>query len=120
MERKKAALATQLIMQEPSRSSNGPRSLLPAKEDVYNGKKRAVDQFNSAVRMQVCWHSGRGNIYQTLEGQLRDLLPSFFEALKVASRTLGSADETGLDYVHDWTLNRLAAKIQYERSLQGV
>ena len=120
MERKKATTTTQLIMQEPSRSSNGPQRHLPAKEDVYNGEKRAVDYFNSAVQMQVCSHSGRGDIYQTLEGQIRDLLPSFFEALKVASRILGSADETGLGYVHDWRLNRLAAKIEYELSLKGV
>lgn len=120
MERQKAALTTRLVMQEPSRSSNGPQSQLPAKADVYNGEKRAVDHFISAVRMQVCSHSGRGDIYQTLEGQIRDLLPSFFNALRVASRTLGSTDKTGLDYAHDWTLNRVAAKIEYELSLKGV
>ena len=120
MERKKAALATQLIMQEPNRPSNGPQSQLPAKEDVYNGEKGAIDHFISAVRMQVCSHSRRGDIYQTLEGQIRDLLPSFYEALRVASQTLRSTDETGLDYAHDWTLNRVAAKIEYEISLKEV
>ena len=120
MERKKAALTSQLIVQEPSHSSNGLQSQLPAKEDVFNGEKRAVDHFISAVQMQVCSHSGRGDIYQALEGQIQDLLPSFFAALKVASRPLGSTDETGLDYAHDWTLNKVAAKIKYELSLKEV
>ena len=53
-----------------------------------------------------------------MEYQIQALLPSFFEALKTASKKMGLPDEGGMKYVHDWSQNKVAAKIAYELSLK--
>ena len=117
MDRKKAADGLQLGSLSLISGSNALQGQLPAKEEVYNGDERAIDLFISEVRKEICSNSGRGDIYQKLEDPIRQVLPSFFEALKVAARRAGLADETGMDYVYDWTQNKLPAKIQYELAL---
>jgi len=92
-------------------TSNG----MPSKQDIYTGDERAIVAFISKVRLETCAHNGRGDIYQSgLETQIRELLPSFLEALSVASKKLGL--DNVLDYMHDWTQNSLEAKIDYEWS----
>lgn len=46
------------------------------------------------------------------------LLPSFWEALRVASAKMGLDDRTGVAYVHDWTQNKIVAKMQYELGMR--
>lgn len=118
MDRKKAADERPLGNLSLIDNSNALQGQLPSKEEVYKGDDRAVDLFISEVRKEVCSNSGRGDIYQTLEDPIREVLPSFFEALKVAARRSGLADGTGMDYVHDWAQNKIAAKIEYELALK--
>lgn len=92
---------------------------LPTGEEARNDNKNPTDHFVSEVQMQICVGSGRGDIYQSLEGCIQTHLPSFLEALRIASKRAGLADETGVDYVHDWTQNKIAAKIEYELSLMA-
>ena len=86
----------------------------PTKQKLYLGNdERALADFVSKVIFELCTKNGRGNIYQSgLDKATRDLLPSFFEALRRASGRLGL--ENPVDYVHDWTQNSLVAKIEYE------
>lgn len=87
-----------------------------SKEDLINGKARA--QFVTRAREHICAESHRGNIYYSgLEDEIHELLPSFFEALRVASERCGLEDTSGSSYVHDWTRNKLADKIAYKLSL---
>ena len=105
------------------------------KEPIWNGDEEAVTAFVTAVRMKICQEDGRGNIYQAgIEGEIRFLIPSFFEALRVAKRremedrkggsegenmrNKGEAKENvGLNYVHDWTKNTFRNKIAHELGL---
>ena len=84
------------------------------KQELYLGnEKRALTAFVSKVQFELCATNGRGDIYQSgLDKAIRDLMPSFFGALRRASARLGL--ENPLDYVHDWTQNSLVAKIEYE------
>lgn len=87
----------------------------PTKQHLYLGNNEpALDTFVSMVIFEVCVTNGQGNIYQSgLDKATRDLLPSFFEALRQASGRLGLEDP--VDYVHDWnSRGSLAAKIEYE------
>ena len=89
-----------------------------SKEDIMEGREAAVSDFVTRVIHHLCAESGRGNIYYDgLDGYIRELLPSFFDALRIASEKSGLEDRTGLSYVHDWTTNKLADKIAYELSL---
>ncbi|KAL8761734.1 MAG: hypothetical protein Q9184_002176 [Pyrenodesmia sp. 2 TL-2023] len=88
----------------------------PSKEDLINGK--GVAGFVTRAREHICAKSHRGNVYHSgMEDEIRDLLPSFFEALQIASQRCGLEDTSGSAYVHDWTRNKLAEKIAYEVSL---
>ncbi|KAI4289688.1 MAG: hypothetical protein L6R35_001038 [Caloplaca aegaea] len=90
-----------------------------SKLDVINAKEQATRDFVVQARKHICLESHRGNIYQHgLDDEIRELLPSFFEALRVASERDGLDDKSGLSYVHDWTKNKLAEKIAYEMSLK--
>ena len=86
----------------------------PTKQQMYLGNdERALAIFVSKVIFELCAKNGRGNIYQSgLDKATRDLLPSFFDALRRASGRLGL--ESPVDYVHDWSQNSLVAKIEYE------
>ena len=88
----------------------------PTKQKLFLGEdERVLATFVSQVIFELCAENGRGDIYQSgLDKATRDLLPSFFEALRRASGRLGLEDP--VDYVHDWTQNSLAAKIEYECS----
>ncbi|KAI4157192.1 MAG: hypothetical protein LQ342_008471 [Letrouitia transgressa] len=91
------------------------------KKDIMEGEIKAVNRFVTDVREHICATSRRGNIYQNgLEEDIRQVLPSFFEALRVASRKLGLKDTSGLTYEHDWKKNKIAEKIEYELSLSQV
>ena len=86
----------------------------PTKQQIYLGNdERALAIFVSKVIFELCAKNRRGNIYQSrLDKTTRDLLPSFFDALRRASGRLGL--ESPVDYVHDWSQNSLVAKIEYE------
>ena len=90
-----------------------------SKEAVMSWNEEAVNDFITKVIFVICAVNHRGDIYQNgLSADVRAALPSFFQALRFASRKLGLADDSGLAYVHDWdTGNRLQAKIEYELSL---
>ncbi|KAI4194622.1 MAG: hypothetical protein LQ350_007677 [Teloschistes chrysophthalmus] len=74
--------------------------------------------FVADVRHEICKHSHRGNIYSaTIDEEVRNLLPSFLDALKVASKKMGLEDCTGAAYVHDFTKNTIVGKMEYELGL---
>lgn len=92
---------------------------LPSKEDVIAGSEPAVTDFIDAVRTEICVENRRGNIYDPdVETAIRSVLPSFFEALRVASGKLGLEDCSGASYVYDWSKRTVAAKMEYELSLR--
>lgn len=64
------------------------------KDLVWNNDTEAIEAFVTAVRSETCAGNGRGDIYQAgIEDEIREVLPSFFEALTVAGG--------GVGYVHD-------------------
>ncbi|KAL8798729.1 MAG: hypothetical protein Q9182_006444 [Xanthomendoza sp. 2 TL-2023] len=78
----------------------------------------AIHAFTADVRHELCTNSHRGNIYSaTIEDEVRSLLPSFLEALRVASKKAGLEDQSGAAYVHDWTKNTIIGKMEYELAL---
>ena len=84
------------------------------KDLVWTLNEEAVTAFATTVRIEVCAKNKRGNIYQVgIEDGVRGLLPSFFEALRVAG-----GDGGGVRYVHDWIKNALRDKIGYELALR--
>lgn len=94
------------------------RSDIPCRRAVYDDHEPAVDAFISAVMKEICITNGRGDIYQKdLRKKVKDLLPSFLEALRVASERFQL--KSPIDYVHDWTMDTLEARIRYELDLRG-
>ena len=72
--------------------------------DGLTGPLTAVKDFIEAVRFQICAQKRRGDIYSsTIEDDTSRILPSFLDALRVASGKMGLYDPSGLDFVHDWT-----------------
>ena len=111
---------SQLPLSIPKRNSQGLffEESLPSREAVWKGDSDAVTKFITQTRIEICANSRRGNIYWAgLEGEIRELLPSFFTALKVASEKEGLEDRSGLSYVHDWRKNKVSEKVEYELSL---
>ena len=96
-----------------------PRVALPFKEDVISGSETALTTFIDAVRTEICVENQRGNIYDPdVEKATRFVLPSFFEALRVASAKLGLDDCSGASYIYDGTKRTVAARIEYELSFR--
>lgn len=94
------------------------QAALPSKEDVISEFNPAVTTFIDAVRTDICVENRRGNIYDSdVEQAIRHVLPSFFEALRVANTKLGLDDCSGASYVYDWSKKTVAAKMEYELSL---
>ncbi|KAL8766869.1 MAG: hypothetical protein Q9209_006465 [Squamulea sp. 1 TL-2023] len=88
------------------------------KETIVSGDDLAITSFAAAVRHELCANSHRGNIYSaTVDAEVRSVLPSFLEALKVASEKMGLEDRSGVAYVHDWTKNTIMGKMAYELGL---
>ena len=89
-----------------------------AEEMGASGQGTSVANFVTKVRSEICAGSRRGNIYSpTIDEEIREVLPSFLEALRVASKKEGLEDESGLSYSHDWTKNTVAWKAKYELCL---
>ena len=88
-------------------------------EGVYGGNELAIAAFVREVLLEICARNRRGNIYSaSVEKEIRSMLPSFLQALQVASEKMGLEDKTGMSYNHDWQReNTLLAKINYELSL---
>ena len=75
--------------------------------------------FLDDVRIEIVKKSHRGNIYSsTIETEVRAILPSLLEALRVASEKLGLEDMSGLGFVYDWEGNRVERRLGYELSLR--
>lgn len=91
-----------------------------SKEEILAGSAKALTEFVAEVRFEICTRNGRGNIYQDVETNIRQVLPSFWQALRVASQKSGLDGEcSGLSFVHDWAHgSTLQAKIAYELSLK--
>lgn len=94
----------------------------PSKEEILSGEKKAMTEFVAEIRFEICVHN-RGNIYQDLETNIRQVLPSFWRALRVASKKLelekDGDDGSGVSFVHNWHHgSTLQAKITYELSLR--
>ncbi|EWC43545.1 hypothetical protein DRE_01432 [Drechslerella stenobrocha 248] len=84
---------------------------------IAGGDKQFVDAFVGNVTSEIC-RTKRGNVYtDDMEETTRLQLPSFVEALKVATaRTLGE-DTHIAEFVHDWDANTLQGKAKYEMRL---
>ena len=93
---------------------------LPKKKAILSAiPSAALDSFIVDVSIQLCATSHRGNIYSsTIDEEVRTLLPSFFEALRIASERDGLEDRSGAAYVHDWTKNKIVEKMEYELGLR--
>ena len=82
------------------------------------GSQPATSQFCKDVRLEVCSRNRRGNIYSAdIEDDVRQILPSFADALRQASVKMGLEDSSGMAFVHDWTKNTIIWKMQYELGL---
>ncbi|KAB2572634.1 hypothetical protein DBV05_g8725 [Lasiodiplodia theobromae] len=96
------------------------------------GAGEVVDAFVADVRREICG-SRRGDVFQEgLDGFVREILPSFVEAVGCAVRLeRGDGDGDGMDvdggegqaevkevdvaaYEHDWSRNKLEAKARWE------
>ena len=76
----------------------------------------AVEAFVRDTQLEICARNHRGNIYSaTIEAEVRTILPSFLDALRVAIEKTGLED--WLSYVHDWRKNTIVDKMEYELSL---
>ncbi|KAJ6264561.1 hypothetical protein Dda_0708 [Drechslerella dactyloides] len=81
---------------------------------VAEGDGDAVDEFVLKVRREVC-RGGRGDVFdKDLDGDIRDLVPSFLQALKVALAMAGRQGEAVEMYKHHWEENSLEGKAKYE------
>ena len=88
-------------------------------QGISNKDNPDVIAFLKDVRIEIAERSHRGNIYSpTIESEVRAILPSLLEALKVASRKMGLEDKSGLAYVYDWERNKVDMKLEYELSLR--
>lgn len=75
--------------------------------------------FVKDVRVEISGRSHRGNIYSAaIEGEVKVILPSLIEALKVASGKMGVGDGSGVEFLYDWEGNRVERKLEYELSLR--
>ena len=82
------------------------------------GSQSGISGFIKAAQFQICTQSHRGDIYSSLlKDQICRLLPSFLEALRVASGKMGHRDPTGLDFTHDWTQDTIVWKMEFELNL---
>lgn len=87
-------------------------------DSVAGGNDAPISAFARDVRLEVCANSKRGNIYSnSIEDEVRKILPSLLAALKVASEKAELEDQTGLGYVYDWELNKMRAKVEWELAL---
>ena len=78
----------------------------------------ALMAFVKDVRIEIAERSHRGNIYSaSIDAEVRAVLPSLLEALRVASGKMGLEDGSGLGYVYDWSKNKIKWKMEYELSL---
>ncbi|KAL8811894.1 MAG: hypothetical protein Q9200_001449 [Gallowayella weberi] len=92
-------------------SCEGPSTGVEASHD-------AIYLFTADARHELCTNSHRGNIYSaTIADEVRSIMPSFLEALRVASEKEGLEDQSGAAYVHDWTKNTIVGKMKYELAL---
>ncbi|KAI4095808.1 MAG: hypothetical protein LQ344_001362 [Seirophora lacunosa] len=85
-----------------------------SKLDVINQKEQATGDFVVRAREYICSENHRGSINYHRLDEIGELLRSFSEALRVASKRDGLADKSELSYFHEWTTNGLAEKIAYE------
>ena len=89
---------------------------------VADGEVEAVGEFVGEVVKEIC-AGRRGDVFmQDLEGQVKQILPSFWDALRTALRVEGKdSDGSGVEeYEHVWTLNKLDAKARYEMRVSNV
>ncbi|KAL8634665.1 MAG: hypothetical protein Q9226_009456 [Calogaya cf. arnoldii] len=78
-----------------------------------------IEEFVVDVRIELCAGSHRGNIYSaTIDEEVRALLPSFWQALRVASKKAGLEDRSGAAFVLNWMDNKVDRKMVYELSLR--
>ena len=88
-------------------------------EGVSGRNEPAIADFVREVCLEICARNRRGDIYSaSVEPEIRSILPSFLEALRIASEKMGLEDNTGMSYSHDWQRgNTVLAKVDYELSL---
>ncbi|KAL8711805.1 MAG: hypothetical protein Q9220_003749 [cf. Caloplaca sp. 1 TL-2023] len=102
-------------------SPDSKRAIISAAQDSDSGTDSTgiIDSFIAKVRHELCANSHRGNIYSaSIDDEVRTMLPSFLEALGVASKKLGLENDSGVDYVYDWTANTIVMKMKYELGIQ--
>ncbi|KAL8994970.1 MAG: hypothetical protein Q9169_005211 [Polycauliona sp. 2 TL-2023] len=79
----------------------------------------ALESFIVDVRLELCAANHRGNIYSaTIDEEIRAILPSFWEVLKIASEKAGLEDRSGAAFVYDWKENQVGAKMMYELGMR--
>lgn len=84
---------------------------------VADDDEEAVDAFVEAAITEIC-KSRRGDIFSpTLAASIREVLPSFLEALRIALEAGGSKETDVALFEHDWNSNKLELKARAEMRL---
>ena len=80
-----------------------------------SAREDATMNFIHSVRETIC-AARRGDIFTSrLDDDVRNALPSFFEALGVALKAQGKGEGVGVEeYEYNWDENKLEAKAKYE------
>lgn len=88
-------------------------------QGISGGNEPVIAAFVKEVRFEICARNHRCDAYfASIENEVRSILPSFLETLRVASDKMGLEDKTGMAFVHDFNMkNTVLAKIDYELSL---
>lgn len=88
-----------------------------AKHEVLKGHGSTYDVFITTVRVRVS-STKRGDVFsQKIESDIREVLPSFFQALRTALRIDGKDENDVTAYKHDFTKNTMEHKALYELGL---
>ncbi|KAF3913876.1 hypothetical protein ABW21_db0203847 [Orbilia brochopaga] len=87
---------------------------------IAAGDAAAVGEFVEAVREEICMNR-RGDVFAAdLDDDIRGLIPSFLEAVKVAMRMQGREAEGVEMFEHDWEANSLEEKVKYEMRVKAA
>lgn len=89
-----------------------------AKYYVLTKNEKAVELFVSDTINEACKSSSGGNIYKaSIPSDVKKVLPSFFDALRVASEKQGLWHPLGVLYKHRCSQGSFEARLAYELSL---
>lgn len=88
------------------------------KHRALSGDEEAVALFVSKIIVEACNSYSGGNIYKaSIPSDVKKVIPSFFDALSVASKKQGCWDHSGVQYQYYGSQGTFEARLAYELSL---